>query len=74
MAGDGVPCHEHAQYSLMKPKGVKFLAERFATDGAPEHVAWLPVDRFCEYDTHPAFFGEKQPPTRDGAEHVMTHA
>ena len=67
-----IDCHEITFYFLMKSKGIQKLNSHSTTDGIPEQMCWLPIDRLSEYDAYPKFFVQKLKNLSPYPEHIIT--
>ena len=69
----GERCHEVTFYYLMKPRGSKELHDDgYCLDGVREHMVWIPIEKYAEYDAYPRFFAEKLKDLSGGIEHIIT--
>lgn len=69
----GNVCHEITFYYLMKPRGSKELHDcGFCLDGVREHMVWIPIDEYKNYEAYPLFFAEKLHDLSGGVEHIVT--
>ena len=67
-----VDCHEITFYFLMESRGTQELASHSMSEGVPEHMCWLPVDKLADYDAYPKFFIEKLKNLKPYPEHIIT--
>lgn len=67
-----IDCHEITLYFLMKERGILKLDSHSTTEGVPEHMCWLPIDKLAEYDVYPKFFIEKLKRLSPYPEHIIT--
>ncbi len=72
--GHPLHCHELAFYYLMKyePDMPIDLGEKVNDDGSIEHLEWIPLERYLEYEAYPTFFAEKLPKTDKDLEMIVS--
>lgn len=69
----GEVCHELTLYYLMKPRGSKRLNDNgYCLDGVREHMVWIPIDEYNNYDAYPRFFADKLHDLSGEIEHIVT--
>lgn len=73
--GADLPFHEVAFYYLMKPKGIKskITAESYSDSNIPEHMEWLPIDKYSTYNAYPQFFIDKLENIPNYPQHIVTY-
>jgi len=56
---EGLPFHEVSFYFLMKAKGKQMPTTTGCTsENIEEHVEWIPVKDYKDYNAYPKFFGD----------------
>ena len=68
----GLDCHEVTFYFLMKARGTEILNSHSTTQGIPEYMSWLPIDKLSDYNIYPKFFIEKLNDLECYPEHIVT--
>ena len=68
-----VSCHEITFYFLMKARGTQKLDSHSMSEGLPENMCWLPVDKLADYDAYPKFFIEKLKNLKSYPEHIVSY-
>lgn len=68
----GLRCHEITLLFLMKSRGTKQLPahKSICVDGE-EHLAWLPINKYSEYNAFPRFFATELDPLPDSIKHIV---
>lgn len=69
----GLTCHEITFYFLMKSRGTQQLNSHSLTQGIPEKMCWLPIDKLSEYEAYPKFFAQKLKAMKPHFEHIVTY-
>ena len=64
--------HEIAFYFLMKPRGTKELHSHSYTQGVPETMHWIPIEKLDEYRAFPSFMKTFLQSEHHGIEHIVT--
>lgn len=67
-----IDCHEITFYFLMKSRGTQKLNSHSTTEGIPERMCWLPIDKLDKYDVYPKFFIDKLKKLSPYPEHIIT--
>lgn len=69
----GLQCHEVAFYYLMKPSvGMTLHADSHSMHGFREHVLWLPLAAYGQYNAYPRFFKDRLDPLPAMPQHICT--
>ena len=68
-----VNCHEITFYFLMKARGTQKLDSHSLSEGLPEHMCWLPVNKLADYDAYPKFFAQKLENLKPYPEHIVSY-